>query len=56
MIDNDSWRIWPGGDKDRMLDKQVYRNMPEVTDERLHDLYEKYATVAEMTKRFVEEE
>jgi len=56
VIDNDSWRIWPGGDKDRMLDKQVYRNMPEVTDERLRDLFEKYATVAEMTRRFVQEE
>jgi len=56
VIDNDSWRIWPGGDKDRMLDKQVYRNMPEVTDERLADLLQKYAQVAELTDKFVEED
>ncbi len=56
VIDNDSWRIWPGGDKHRMLDKQVYRNMPEVTDEGLKALYAKYAQVANLTDKFVEEE
>jgi phosphoribosylaminoimidazole-succinocarboxamide synthase len=56
VIDNDSWRIWPGGDKTRMLDKQIYRNMPEVTDERLQGLLLKYQQVAELTDRFVVEE
>ena len=56
VIDNDSWRIWLGGDKTRMLDKQIYRNMPEVTDERLQALLAKYQQVAELTDRFVEEE
>ncbi|NLD44218.1 MAG: phosphoribosylaminoimidazolesuccinocarboxamide synthase [Chloroflexi bacterium] len=55
VIDNDSWRIWPGGDKNRMLDKQVFRNMPEVTDAGLAELLHKYAQVAELTDRFVEE-
>ena len=54
VIDNDSWRIWPGGDKTRMLDKQIYRNMPEVTDERLAALLNKYAQVADLTDKFVE--
>jgi len=56
VVDNDSWRIWPGGDKTRMLDKQIYRNMPEVTGERLQGLLVKYQQVAELTDRFVEEE
>ncbi len=55
VIDNDSWRLWPGGDKNRMLDKQIYRDMPEITDEGLLNLLNKYATVAEMTDNFVEE-
>jgi phosphoribosylaminoimidazole-succinocarboxamide synthase len=56
VIDNDSWRIWPGGDKTRMLDKQIYRDMPQVTDERLAALLLKYAQVAELTDRFVDDE
>jgi phosphoribosylaminoimidazole-succinocarboxamide synthase len=53
MIDNDSWRLWPGGDKGRMIDKQIYRNMPSVTDEGLDLVKQKYAQVAEMTDRFL---
>jgi len=55
VIDNDSWRIWPGGDKNRMLDKQVYRNMPQVTDEGLADVLSRYQIVADLTDKFVEE-
>ena len=49
MIDNDSWRLWPGGEKSRMLDKQVYRNMHDVTDEGLVQVRQLYETVAGMT-------
>lgn len=49
MIDNDSWRLWPGGEKSRMLDKQVYRNMQEVTDAGLDQVRGLYETVAGMT-------
>jgi phosphoribosylaminoimidazole-succinocarboxamide synthase len=49
MIDNDSWRIWPGGEKSRMLDKQIYRNMQQVTDEGLEQVRRTYETVAGMT-------
>jgi len=55
VIDNDSWRIWPGGDKEQMLDKQVYRDMPEVTDDRLAALLRKYQQVADLTDRFLED-
>lgn len=54
VIDNDSWRIWPGGDKNRMLDKQIYRNMPEVTDQGLAELFAKYQQVADLTDRFLQ--
>ncbi len=53
MIDNDSWRLWPGGDKGQMLDKQIYRNMGEVTDQGLSVLKQKYAQVADLTERFI---
>lgn len=52
MIDNDSWRLWPGGQKERMLDKQVYRNMQQVTDVGLAQVRDLYATVAHMTDAF----
>jgi len=52
MIDNDSWRIWPGGEKSRMLDKQIYRNMQQVDDEGLEQIRQLYETVAWMTDRW----
>lgn len=52
MIDNDSWRLWVGGDKSRMLDKQIYRNMPNVTDEGLQHIKQKYEQVRDLTGLF----
>ena len=51
VIDNDSWRIWPGGRKEAMLDKQVYRDTTEVTDEALRGVLTKYQQVAALTRR-----
>ncbi len=52
MIDNDSWRLWVGGDKSRMLDKQIYRNMPNVTEEGLQHIKQKYEQVRDLTGLF----
>jgi phosphoribosylaminoimidazole-succinocarboxamide synthase len=52
VIDNDSWRIWPGGEKGRMLDKQVYRNAATIDAALLSDVAARYAQVAELSERF----
>jgi phosphoribosylaminoimidazole-succinocarboxamide synthase len=52
VIDNDSWRIWPHGDKAQMLDKQVYRNAAVVDDDLLAAIKALYAQVADLTGHF----
>ncbi len=59
VIDNDSWRIWPGGDKSQMLDKQVYRDLygegvasPAAKAKELGAIKRNYARVAELTGNF----
>jgi phosphoribosylaminoimidazole-succinocarboxamide synthase len=52
VIDNDSWRIWPQGREDLMLDKQMYRNLPVVDDAALAQVKQAYERVAEMTGSF----
>ncbi len=47
VIDNDSWRIWPGGDPNQMVDKQLYRD-----GKPLSYIADKYAWVAEATGQF----
>ncbi|KAK6737003.1 hypothetical protein RB195_019599 [Necator americanus] len=52
VIDNDSWRVWPHGDKRLQLDKQFYREMKEVTSEALQQLISNYEKVMELTAGF----
>lgn len=50
VIDNDSWRVWPAGDRRLQLDKQFYRDLKQVDDAALSKLKENYQTVAHITK------
>ena len=48
VVDNDSWRIWPGGDPKNQLDKQSFRD-----GEDLSNVANKYQLVTELTNRFI---
>jgi phosphoribosylaminoimidazole-succinocarboxamide synthase len=47
VIDNDSWRIWPGADPKRQLDKQCFRE-----DAALSTVANNYELVARLTDSF----
>lgn len=52
VIDNDSWRLWPGGDPARELSKQRYRDAKEITPEILEEILSLYTQVAGRTHLF----
>ena len=47
VVDNDSWRIWPGGQPNKQLDKQSFRE-----GENLSNVSNKYQLVTELTNQF----
>jgi phosphoribosylaminoimidazole-succinocarboxamide synthase len=52
VIDNDAWRVWPQGREELMLDKQQYRNLPQVTASDLETIRSSYEHVADIVATF----
>nr|XP_043873583.1 multifunctional protein ADE2 isoform X1 [Solea senegalensis] len=54
VIDNDSWRLWPAGDRSQQKDKQVYRDLKEVTPEAMQVVKRNFEWVSERVKLLLE--
>ncbi|XP_027623760.1 multifunctional protein ADE2 isoform X1 [Tupaia chinensis] len=56
VIDNDSWRLWPSGDRSQQKDKQCYRDLKEVTPENLQMVKRNFEWVAERVELLLKSE
>ncbi|XP_077659575.1 bifunctional phosphoribosylaminoimidazole carboxylase/phosphoribosylaminoimidazole succinocarboxamide synthetase isoform X2 [Urocitellus parryii] len=56
VIDNDSWRLWPSGDRSQQKDKQSYRDLKEVTPEGLQMVKKNFEWVAQRVELLLKSE
>ncbi|XP_030047281.1 bifunctional phosphoribosylaminoimidazole carboxylase/phosphoribosylaminoimidazole succinocarboxamide synthetase isoform X6 [Microcaecilia unicolor] len=54
VIDNDSWRLWPSGDRSQQKDKQTYRDLKEVTPEAMQMVKRNFEWVAARVELLLE--
>ncbi|XP_054161778.1 phosphoribosylaminoimidazole-succinocarboxamide synthase-like [Oppia nitens] len=53
IIDNETWRLWPSGDKKQMVDKQIYREYSEgqVDDQVIDYVRTVFQNVSDLTQQ-----